>query len=45
MDMYPGYVVKRNVATIRMDTGVKQQPFDCAQDRPKVTNPSIYGTG
>ena len=28
MDMYPGYVVKQNVATIRMDTGVKQQPFD-----------------
>ena len=39
MDTYPGYVVKRYVATIRMDTGVKQQPKVTTHQSVERSNP------
>ena len=36
---YPGYVVKRNVATIRMDTGVKQRPTVTTHQFVERSNP------
>ena len=39
MDTYPGYVVKRYVAIIRMDTGVKQQPKVTTHQSVERRNP------
>jgi hypothetical protein len=36
---YPGYVVKRDVATIQMDTGVKQQPKVTIHQSTERSNP------
>ena len=38
-DMYPGYVVKRNVVTTRTDTGVKQRPKVTTHQSVERSNP------
>ena len=38
-DTYPGYVVKRDVVTTRMDTGVKQRPKVTIHQSVERSNP------